>query len=150
MKKYKRHILIVLLILMLCHCHSISRYRFANPLEKVVKIELLHNPNYQSPECAKFEFTLMKELEPDQFAPFMLEIYELETARCVSPPGWGYGWYIVRVTYSNGDVEILGSRNIECIRYGERQTGTGGYYFTDKGLEILLERYVDLPKHPPH
>ena len=149
MKKFICFISVVLFIFLTCHfCFGNNAYRFSNPLDEVERVELLYNPNMFSPECADFEFTLMKELEPGEIATFMTEIYQLETKKYGPPPRWGYGWYIVRVTYSNGDVEMLGSYNMEYIRYGERQSGTGIYYFPDNGLENLLAKYVDLSEYP--
>lgn len=44
----------------------------------------------------------------------MNDIYELETEKDHRhPPFWGWGEYIVKVTYKNGDIEILGSEVIE-------------------------------------
>ena len=48
----------------------------------------------------------------------------LET-RIAYPPPSGWGCYIAKISYCNGDVEILGSYNIEYISVGHSPTGIG-------------------------
>lgn len=149
MKNIIRIVLIALLVLLVCHsCFGNNRYRFPNPLEEIEKVELLYNPNRFSAEDPVYEFVLMRELQSEEVAPFMTEIYQLKTDKYGPPPRRGYGWYIVRVTYSNGDVEMLGSYNIAYIRSGKPQHSTGIYYFPDNGLTELLKNYVNLSEYP--
>ena len=83
-----------------------------------------------------------KLLVKDEIESFMSEIYKLETRRCY-PPMWGWGDYVAKVTYSNGDVEMLGSSNIEYVEHGTSATGDGPYSFWKYGAfdEVFL-RYL--------
>lgn len=149
MKKYALALLIVLLALCLCRCFFRSEeYEFQNTLDMVVSVELLYNQNESSDGYDSFDFTPIKVLDSKEIELFMADVYQLETARCGTPPRRGYGWYIAKVTYSNGDVEMLGSYNIEYIPYGEDQTGVGIYYFVDDTFEEVFSNYVDIFQYP--
>lgn len=134
-------VLVFLFLLILCP--RVSRtYEFSNPLENIVSIELLINSNdVGKAEVDKLIF--QKSLSTEEIESFMEEIYELETRRCY-PPMWGWGEYIARVTYSNGDIEMLGSGNIEYIESGSFATGDGPYAFWGYGIyEEVFLRYLD-------
>ena len=74
---------------------------------------------------------------------FMDEIYKLETRRC-TPPLWGWGDYVAKVVYDNGDVELLGSRNIEFVEIDISASGEGNYCFWERGIfEEVFLRYLD-------
>lgn len=150
MKKYVLVLLILLLVLCLCRCFFRSEeYEFQNTLDMVVSVELLYNHNESPSGYDTFDFTLIRELEPEEIITFMNDIYQLETSRGGgTPPRWGYGWYIAKVVYSNGDVEMLGSYNIEYIACGEDQTGVGIYYFADDAFEEVFSKYVDISQYP--
>lgn len=149
MKKRIIFVLIALFVLLICHtCFGNNQYSFPNPPEAVEKIELLYNPNRFSAKDPFYELVLMRELKSEETVPFMTEIYQLETDRYGPPPRRGYGWYVVRITYTNGDIEMLGSYNIAYIRSGEPQHSTGIYYFPNNGLTELLKNYVDLSEYP--
>ena len=75
----------------------------------------------------------------------MTAVYEIETSFSISPPPRGYGRYIARVTYANGDVEMLGTSHIEYIKSGDEPTGVGAYYFKGELIDQLILKYGDFP-----
>ena len=84
-----------------------------------------------------------KLLTQDEIEGFMSEVYKLETRRSY-PPMWGWGAYVAKVTYSNGDVELLGTSNIEYVEQGATATGDGPYSFWKHGaFEEVLLRYMN-------
>lgn len=113
----KVKVLIILLVLLFtlngCKTENES-YLFANSLEDVVSIELLHNRNENGIGTDEANIYLIYSLKEDEFSGFMEELYSLESDRN-APPSWGYGDYIAKVSYSNGDVEMFGSLHIEYI-----------------------------------
>lgn len=128
-----------------CNMKS-ATYEFTNSMEEIISIELLHNRNEGGVGTDEENIDLIYELNEEEFESFMDDIYDLETARCY-PPFWGYGDYIAKVTYSNGDVEMLGSLHIEFIpSEGVDLAGYGDYFFKDAEAFIqILEEYCELP-----
>jgi len=83
-------------------------------------------------------------LEDKNADAFMKELYNLETDRCITPPPTGYGLYIARVVYRNGDIEMFGSRHIEFIAKGSTPRGIGEYSFSKKAFEELFFEYAGI------
>ena len=135
-------IIVAVLVLAVCLLPKVSRtYPFPNGREEIVSIELLTNSN-EVGEADVDKLIFQKLLSGEEAEEFMEEIYALETRRCY-PPMWGWGEYVARVTYSNGDVELLGSGNIEFVEYGSAATGDGPYAFWGYGIfEEVFLRYL--------
>lgn len=122
-----------------------SVYEFPNQNIPIDKIELIHNQNPYGQGIDENNFVILKELTESEAASFMRKVYELETKQFGPPPLWGYGSYIARVTYINGDTEMLGSNNITFIEQGNESLGYGEYFFLGSGFEELFKQFVDLP-----
>lgn len=141
-------ILAALLILSGCNTKK-DPYQFPNSLENVVSIELLHNRNENGIGTDEVNIYPIYSLKEDEFSSFMWELYALGTD-WDAPPSWGYGDYIAKISYSNGDVEMFGSLHIEYIAgdCGENYLrGYGCYRFESKEAFIrLLEKYCELPE----
>ena len=135
------------LILILCSCSGneemLPVYEFVHPMDEIVSIELLYNGNTNGSGTDESKFRLLNSLSEDDMTLFMNEVYQLETSYCINPPPRGYGLYIARVTYSNGDVEMLGTRHIEFIPSGAEPTGVGAYYFAGDAIDKLILQYVN-------
>ena len=134
---------ILVILILLCMSHCVSRnYIFSNSAENIISIELLSNSN-EVGNAEEDKLVWQKSLSKDEINCFMAEIYKLETRRCY-PPMWGWGDYVARVTYSNGDIEMLGSGNIEYVKSGSFATGDGAYAFWRYGaFEEVFLRYLD-------
>lgn len=123
-------------------------YMFPNTSELVESIELIYNQAENGEGADEQNFVIIKELDQAEITSFMEGVYKLETRRGGTPPLWGYGYYIARVTYSNGDVEMLGSINIEFIKAGEGRSGVGNYYFVGDTFLNLFSQYVSIEEYP--
>ena len=106
-------------------------YEFAHPAEDIVSIDLLLNTN-ESGKADESLLIFQKSLNDNEIDSFMSEVCALETNRYY-PPMWGWGDYVAKVTYANGDTELLGSTNIEFVPSGASATGDGSYSFTHYG-----------------
>ena len=143
----KQIIYLFLLIFILCGCSSnrmSEHYVFQNKDEAIESVELLLNPytddGYSEHEG---EFISIRTLEKNEISSFMESVYALETGKCISPPPTNHGFYIVRVTYENGDIEMLGSYHLEFVKKGEAPKGIGAYYFTSQtAFETLFYEYA--------
>lgn len=122
-----------------------SVYTFPNRDIAIEKIEMIHNNNRGGEGTDESKFVVLKELTEAETILFMSEVYKLETKYFGPPPLWGYGPYIAKVTYENGDIEMLGSTNIVFIKQGTDPMGCGDYYFVAPEFENLFKQFVDIP-----
>lgn len=147
-KTWKIILSVVFVVIFLAGCSGGTpmepAYSFAHPMENIDSIELLINNNVDAFASDKDAFVLIRKLDDSEVEAFMAEVYEMQTSYCISPPLRGYGQYIAKVTYSNGDVEMLGTEHIEYIRSGDEPTGVGAYYFTGDAIDKLILQYRDL------
>lgn len=140
--KFVRNILLLVVILgMIGHQYIRSKYRFTMDIELIDTIQIMHRVSEDSGDPTNY--SLIKELEADEFCSFMNQIYALKTKKGGTPPRWGYGEYIAKVTYQNGDMEILGSYCIEYVRSGGQQSGVGEYYFVEQDSFLsIIQSYL--------
>ena len=134
--------IIIVVILWISMFPQVSQiYVFRNSLQDIASIELFINTN-ETGQAEVDKLLSQKLLAKDEIERFMAEVYRLETRRCY-PPMWGWGDYVAKVTYSNGDIELLGSSNIEYVEHGKSATGDGPYSFWKYGAfdEVFL-RYL--------
>lgn len=69
-------------------------------------------------------------------------IQDLPTQRRRTGPYWGYGSYLAKVIYMNGDIEIFGCHHFEFIECGSAATGFGSYEFDhDDFMEVFSMYY---------
>ena len=139
----KKILLSVLTLVLLIGCSARpSSYRFPNKNVNISRIDLLLNENELRVGIDESEMCLVRTLEPNEISPFMRAIYEIPTDIVGTPPPWGYGYYVVKVTYENGDREFYGPLNIEFVSSGSSPTGIGDYYFTGNEFEKLYTQYA--------
>ena len=146
----KKVILILFLFLILLPgCISKpDAYPFPNRNIPIQSIDLLHNRNPGGIGTDEDNMDLLLSLGQSEFHNFMDALYSLPTRRCGTPPPYGYGEYIAKVTYENGDVEMYGSLNIVHIPMGETSYGVGDYIFADDSFDSLVSEYVDISALP--
>ena len=53
----------------------------------------------------------MKSFEPEEFDMVLDGLSKVPVCRPLNPPRSGIGLYIVRITYQNGEAELLGNYN---------------------------------------
>lgn len=129
MKNVLRIFVFFLLFSLLIGCARLpATYPFVNHNEAIERVELLYHPQPNNFLTTK-DYMLIRELASDEIIPFMDALHNLETDKCISPPPRGYGEYVVRVIYSNADVEIFGNYHIEFVKSGDAETGIGSYVF---------------------
>ena len=135
---------VMLTIILLCSCVACktlpNTYQFENKDEKIVSVELMHNPKAPKGYTGQ-TFELIRELEQHEIEPFMESIYALETHLTLTPPAGDFGPNIACVTYENGSKEYFASWHIESVEKGEKLTGVGGYSFRGDCFDELFREY---------
>lgn len=146
--KIRRRFLIVFVVLLVFLCWgeiaTPSHYCYPHSVADAVRVELLHNQNTDAFASDDSKFVLLKTLEGAEMIDFLNEARIIETSYCVTPPPRGYGEYVARVTYSNGDVEYYGSNHLEFVENGTERTGVGAYYFAGDAMERLILGYCGI------
>lgn len=151
MKKLISTTLVLLILFAGCQIEP-STYPFPNRQVEIISIELFHNQNDDGYGIAENNFLLLKELEAEEIPQFMEDIYALTTKRRDGGPLWGYGAFFAKVTYMNGNIEYLGSHNIEFVTVGDITTaasgketsGFGSYYFDSESFVAVFSEYADI------
>lgn len=123
-------------------------YNYPNQGETVVCVEMIHNKNVASYGAVGIgidpeNFYVIRTLGEEEIPELMESLRNMKTKRSFSQPLYGYGEYIFRVTYENGNVEIYGSKNIENIESGETGSGISAYHFAGDAFETLFYEYLD-------
>lgn len=140
--------LIMLLILsMFAGCSAYpEEYPFENKDEPIESIELIYHPYVKTLEGEDVLISV-RFLNSNEIPVFMESVYSLQTktARPTPPSGWGI--YIARVTYENGDVEYLGSGHIEFVENGSEPFSIGRYYFPGDSFDKLFLQYAGNLSH---
>lgn len=143
--KIWRRILIVFLVGLVFWCWSEiatpSSYHYPHSVEDAVCVELLHNRNTDAFASDDSKFVLLNTLKGEKLIAFLEEVRNIETYHCVTAPPRGYGEYVARVIYTNGDVEYYGSDHLEFVENGTERTGVGAYYFAGDAMERLILEY---------
>ena len=129
MKKLLRMIAVFLAFSLMVGCSRLpATYPFVNQNDAIESVDLLYHPQPNNLLNTK-DYLLVRELTLDEIIPFMDALHRLETDKCTSPPPRGYGEYVVRVIYANGDMEIFGNYHIEFVKSGDEEAGVGSYVF---------------------
>lgn len=145
----KKLAVFIMLIVFFSGCsNKPPTYQFPNQSVTIKSIELLHNMNPDGQGTDENNMVLLRTLNEEECAEYMAAIYSLPTESCGPPPPWGYGEYVTRITYENGDIEMYGPYNIELIEVGEEVWGVGDYYFPGDGYERLFAEYVNIAELP--
>ena len=132
----------LLVVLLLGKCYRLSEdYPFENKDIGIESIELIYHPYAEKLEGTD-ELISIRFLEEDEISAFMERVYALDTDRAIPTPPTGWGVYIARITYENGDVEYLGSLHIEFVESGKQPASLGTYYFTGDSFNTLFLEYA--------
>ena len=142
----KKCVCFLVLALVIIGCSKKNpEYHFPNQTKAIASIELLHNRNPGGIGTDESKMFLLLTLDSSEIPIFMDAIYALPTKMCGTPPPYGYGEYIAKVVYENGDIEMYGTENIVFIPAGEISYGVGDYIFAGNGFVDLLSQYIDIP-----
>jgi len=110
-----------------------SKVSLHQPVEEIVRIDFLYSPFN--------EFEVLKTLSIDEISACIEDILQMNIHRNSSPSAAG-GTYIVKITYSDGAVEFLGSWSVSYT-YGEVTEHDGWYFISEDDLHDLFAKYIN-------
>jgi hypothetical protein len=109
----KTRILYILLAVVLtcsgCFFNSDGPYEFRQTFDQIVSIEILRK-EYDS-VLTDTPMSVIYTVEPAEHQGFIDNLMEIEGGRVGLDPNTGFGMYIIRITYKNGEMEMIGNYN---------------------------------------
>lgn len=130
---------IVILVCVVSYQNKSQSYPFQQPLSQVKEIGFFLKEGSDISEDA---FTVLRVITGDEAERFLKEFSEMKCYRPFKGPDWGYGTYVIKIVYDNGDREIIGPWNNEYVPAGEEPSGFGSYHFDEDEFRELFEKYV--------
>ena len=130
MKKFLRMSILLVVVALVAGCTRLpDSYPFVNKNESIERVAFLYHPQPNNLLTTK-DYLVVRELTAEETDPFMDALQSLKTDKCITPPPRGYGDYVVRISYSDGSMEIFGNYHIEFVKSGEEEAGIGTYVFS--------------------
>lgn len=137
MKKRKLILLFLALALSLCMCvPSVGTVELSQEREQIVSVELLYKPEMTWP----WEFTPICRIEAEDQDRFLDDFQELEARWIFNDPFTDLGELVIRVTYQNGDVDLIGYCN--NIRVQDGKEDYENWYFDEEEFKALFDAYA--------
>jgi len=135
--KRRRVVIIVIVLLMLCGCvPKIYPPCLTQPLENVKSIELLDTKDYQE--------TVLYTLTDEEYAPFWSKLLQIPFGRCFNDPPTWHGILAVRIIYSDGCIDILGTDINSSYDAAGKPMRTGWFYLQDEDdFVALFSQYIE-------
>lgn len=133
---------ILVLILLLCGCEPESvQYPLRQPSESIQTIELLKDMRDISDIDKPVDFSVLYSVPEAEIMDFIEAFSELRCAKSFGDCPTEFGVLAIRITYDNGDVEIVGTDNNGYFTATKSKYGT--YYFDKEEFYNFFARYVD-------
>lgn len=107
-------------------------------VDNIDQIEFIYSPYFQ--------FEVLYTLSDDEISECVDEIRKLNLRRSSSPSDNG-GTYIVKITYTDGSFDSLGSWSVSYTS-GDIIEHDGWYYISKNDLYNLFSRYIDPAQIP--
>jgi len=131
-------VIITILILLLLLPH---KYKLLHPQDQIITVELLaiDNAKYQNDS----EVLSIKYLSREQSQQLIENLQKAFCRKYFGDFDRRIGYNAIRITYSNGDVEVVGSYNNLYIQ--NQGTKYGQCYFDERIFQELITPYFDSP-----
>ena len=84
-------------------------YKFRQEYDQIVRIEILAKEEFISGYYVPME--VVKTLDISEYRIFLDELMKIEGSRVGLDPPSGFGAYIIRITYRNGEIELISDYN---------------------------------------
>lgn len=135
--KRKRIVVTMIFLLILCGCGRKTYSACVNqPIENVASIELL--------DTKDDEETVLYTLSDSEYASFWSQFKQISFSKYYNDPPTQYGILAVKITYSDGCVDIIGT-DINCYYNAAGKGMRTGWYcaVNDGDFVSLFEQYID-------
>ena len=141
-------IVFILVVCVLSGCWFITeaQYEFRQEFDQIVSIEILKK-QYDSINV-DVPMDVIKTIDPAEHKDVIDALLAAQGSRVGLEPGTGFGVYIFRITYKNGEMEMIGDYNNGYITpNGEVHQGI--YSFDSKQFYEVISRFLGEEVTPP-
>ena len=128
-----------LLLSTLAGCQdSVAQFPMHQPTDNISKIELLENV---APIGEPIEFSVVFEIPKESYDEFIDLLLSMECSKAFGDRPTEFGVLAIRITYTNGDIEMIGHAN--NAYFTANRDYYGAYYFYYEDFKELFSHYVD-------
>lgn len=145
--RYKIIVLTSVLIVMLTGCINgpMKPYEFRQEFENIKTIEIATKAyGYSDPTAP---MNTIKTLDPSEHQTMIDAILDIPGQR-ITPPGTGFGPYIIIISYDNGEKEYLGAWNNGYV-LADGTTKQDTYLFNEERFYALISSCLGKEITPP-
>lgn len=135
----KTLVILILLITILPGCSdTVVQFPMHQSTENIIKIELLKDI---APISEPIEFSVLYEIPEESFGEFIDLFSNMPCRKGFLDCPTEFGVLAIRITYINGDIEMIGHGN--NAYFTDDQDYYGTYYFSYDDFRELFSHYVD-------
>lgn len=139
--KRKAAALFPLIVLLLTSCSGKTDYQFLNSESNIVSIEIGYVEEINTENVITQDFITINTLTNDQFTIILEELRKIECFMYFTDPKTlKNGSNGIKITYNNGDFEIIGADGQAKYKDGYYRTD-GYYYFDDDMFQELIDNW---------
>ena len=107
--------IVILVACVLSGCFFVTKgpYTFRQEFDQIVKIEILEKEQDLS-DLSDYDparVKVLKTLDITEHRAFIDDLLKVEGSRVGLDPATGFGDHIIRITYRNGEIELIGAYN---------------------------------------
>lgn len=147
--KIKFTLLFMLLATLLAGClHNNQSFGFQQGIDQIENIEILYKEDYNT-YILDAQMPVLKTLDPAEYRPLIDAVQAAQGGR-FAPPGDGFGYYIIRITYQDGMTELVGDTNSGFIAPGEKLKYNSFRFNKEEYLGIISSFLGEEVTEPPY
>lgn len=137
-------ILVMMLSLVLSGCifKRKTNYEFLHSADQIVSIVILDNDDHNPLLEDEPDPTVLCVISEDAFDSVISTLENIPGNEFLNDPPEGYGSVVIRITYSNGDFELIGRHNSSVHLASGRNYSENFLFNQERFCEFLL-KYVD-------
>ncbi len=131
----------LLSIVQLTGCLLISEepYTFCQEADQIISIEIVQD---FAPTFEESDYRVIQTLEADEFQVLLDEVLDVPGNRTGMDPPTGIGNYIIKITYKDGTIELLGDFNNGYIS-PDGKLRQDCYVFDREAFLALISKFTD-------
>ena len=137
MSKRTGSLIIILFWAILCGCSMTLdlEYSYRQSADQIVAIEILRK-EYDSVRTDT-PMHVLKEFESSEFQTVLDGLGNVPVTRRLNPPGTGFGLYIIRITYQNGEADLIGNYNTGYITTDGQLYQESYFFHTEPYYDLI-------------
>lgn len=142
MRKLKLGICFALTFLLVSCTQKPISFPLSQSRDQIIAIELLEDENQVTDPQ---NFVVRCVIPESDYETFLAELAQLDCSRNGFEPATSFGWWIIRIIYSNGDMDLIGSQNNAQVIGGKKRYDC--YCFHYESFRELISKWGGIVVH---